>query len=98
MGRVWGYVVILSSLVGECSGLVMRRVWSHMGESGQGEVKRMKPEKSARRGRGDKRLDAPDAPDAKKEKEPAAVEHGGPSGAEPTRFGDWERGGRCSDF
>jgi hypothetical protein len=23
---------------------------------------------------------------------------GGPKGAEPTRFGDWERNGRCSDF
>ena len=25
-------------------------------------------------------------------------EVGGPRGAEPTRFGDWERGGRASDF
>ena len=25
-------------------------------------------------------------------------EIGGPSGPEPTRFGDWERKGRCSDF
>lgn len=22
----------------------------------------------------------------------------GPRGPEPTRFGDWEKGGRCSDF
>lgn len=27
-----------------------------------------------------------------------AGEIGGPSGAEPTRFGDWEVNGRCSDF
>jgi hypothetical protein len=26
------------------------------------------------------------------------VEIGGPSGPEPTRYGDWERGGRCVDF
>ncbi|APH53499.1 putative cytosolic protein [Granulibacter bethesdensis] len=26
------------------------------------------------------------------------VEHGGPKGPEPTRFGDWERNGRCIDF
>lgn len=26
------------------------------------------------------------------------VEHGGPKGPEPTRFGDWERKGRCVDF
>jgi hypothetical protein len=25
-------------------------------------------------------------------------EHGGQSGPEPTRFGDWEKAGRCTDF
>ncbi|MFZ5668171.1 MAG: DUF1674 domain-containing protein [Pseudomonadota bacterium] len=25
-------------------------------------------------------------------------EAGGPAGPEPTRFGDWERGGRVTDF
>ncbi len=25
-------------------------------------------------------------------------EHGGPKGPEPTRYGDWEKGGRCFDF
>jgi len=25
-------------------------------------------------------------------------EVGGPQGPEPTRFGDWEKAGRCSDF
>lgn len=25
-------------------------------------------------------------------------ERGGPRGPEPTRYGDWERSGRCSDF
>jgi hypothetical protein len=25
-------------------------------------------------------------------------EIGGPAGPDPTRFGDWERGGRCIDF
>jgi len=25
-------------------------------------------------------------------------EVGGPKGPEPTRFGDWERNGRCIDF
>jgi hypothetical protein len=29
---------------------------------------------------------------------PQLPEHGGPSGPEPTRFGDWERRGRCIDF
>ncbi len=25
-------------------------------------------------------------------------EKGGPKGPEPTRYGDWEKGGRCFDF
>ncbi len=29
---------------------------------------------------------------------PPVTEVGGPKGPEPTRFGDWERKGRCSDF
>jgi len=27
-----------------------------------------------------------------------AGEQGGPKGPEPTRFGDWEKDGRCFDF
>jgi hypothetical protein len=34
------------------------------------------------------------APSAKNE----SAEIGGPAGPEPTRFGDWERNGRCVDF
>jgi hypothetical protein len=30
--------------------------------------------------------------------EAAPAEIGGPKGPEPTRYGDWERKGRCSDF
>ena len=30
--------------------------------------------------------------------QPETEEIGGPKGPEPTRFGDWEKGGRCSDF
>jgi len=29
---------------------------------------------------------------------PKPVEMGGPKGPEPTRYGDWEKAGRCSDF
>ena len=42
------------------------------------------------------------ATEAKPEPKPAAPpkpkEIGGPTGPEPTRFGDWERKGRVSDF
>ncbi len=27
-----------------------------------------------------------------------AAEYGGPKGKEPTRYGDWEKNGRCIDF
>ncbi|MEM7617910.1 MAG: succinate dehydrogenase assembly factor 4 [Pseudomonadota bacterium] len=27
-----------------------------------------------------------------------AEEFGGQEGPEPTRYGDWEKGGRCTDF
>ena len=29
---------------------------------------------------------------------PVTREKGGPKGPEPTRYGDWERKGRCIDF
>jgi len=32
-------------------------------------------------------------PPPKREKE-----HGGQTGPEPTRYGDWEKNGRCTDF
>lgn len=28
----------------------------------------------------------------------AAPEFGGQEGPDPTRYGDWEKGGRCTDF
>lgn len=42
---------------------------------------------------------APKVPDAAVDKAPAKPrEIGGPKGPEPTRYGDWEVGGRCTDF
>uniref|UniRef100_A0ACD5ZTE5 Uncharacterized protein n=1 Tax=Avena sativa TaxID=4498 RepID=A0ACD5ZTE5_AVESA len=41
-----------------------------------------------------KEEDDENSPDLNKE----TGEIGGPRGPEPTRYGDWERGGRCSDF
>jgi len=37
-----------------------------------------------------------DAAQVSKPKRPREI--GGPSGLEPTRYGDWERNGRVSDF
>ncbi|MCG6863763.1 MAG: DUF1674 domain-containing protein [Chromatiaceae bacterium] len=37
--------------------------------------------------------------DEQKEAQPQGHrEVGGPPGPEPTRYGDWEKGGRCIDF
>jgi hypothetical protein len=58
------------------------------------------------------RASSSDSSDPKPAQEPAASdsrdraavdaanveEIGGPSGPEPTRYGDWERKGRCIDF
>jgi hypothetical protein len=49
-------------------------------------------------------IPAPDAaksPEPKiepKPKPPKPREIGGPKGPEPTRYGDWEVNGRCTDF
>ena len=37
----------------------------------------------------------PEAPDAATDR---PVEVGGQAGPEPTRYGDWEKNGRCTDF
>ena len=40
------------------------------------------------------------APEAAPKPAPASSEReiGGPKGPEPTRYGDWETNGRCTDF
>ena len=38
----------------------------------------------------------PNAPNPNTQAQPD--EYGGPKGLEPTRYGDWERAGRCFDF
>lgn len=39
-----------------------------------------------------------DTPKADQANKPKPTELGGPKGPEPTRYGDWEVGGRISDF
>jgi hypothetical protein len=36
--------------------------------------------------------------DRQAEARPLQKEYGGPKGKEPTRYGDWEKNGRCIDF
>ena len=42
--------------------------------------------------------DAPTDTSAVPAPETGKAEFGGPKGLEPTRYGDWERNGRCYDF
>lgn len=37
-------------------------------------------------------------PEPERPVQPDVLEIGGPKGPEPTRYGDWEKGGRCTDF
>jgi hypothetical protein len=41
-------------------------------------------------------LEKPADPNGVSPKRPREI--GGPKGPEPTRYGDWEVGGRCTDF
>lgn len=41
---------------------------------------------------------SPEIDDAPAEEMEQRNEHGGSKGPEPTRYGDWERNGRCYDF
>ncbi|HVB15650.1 MAG TPA: DUF1674 domain-containing protein [Stellaceae bacterium] len=41
---------------------------------------------------------APQPRDTPADNSPRRREIGGPKGPEPTRYGDWEVGGRCTDF
>ena len=42
--------------------------------------------------------EGPPAPKTRGPVQPAVPEIDGPKGPEPTRYGDWEKGGRCTDF
>ncbi|MFO1073124.1 MAG: DUF1674 domain-containing protein [Geminicoccaceae bacterium] len=44
----------------------------------------------------ERRQEVPPVPPRGPEQPPGEVD--GPPGPEPTRFGDWEKGGRCTDF
>jgi hypothetical protein len=46
----------------------------------------------------DKKKSEPAKPSETQREEKNPREIGGPKGPEPTRFGDWERNGRCTDF
>lgn len=43
-------------------------------------------------------LDLAKKPESAGMAKPVGRETGGPKGPEPTRYGDWEKGGRCIDF
>ncbi|KAJ3610453.1 hypothetical protein NHX12_022545 [Muraenolepis orangiensis] len=71
--------------------------------SASGAAKDQRPLREAKTPQG--RLDAPEEEKTKDAHQrfpddvnPDTKEQGGPRGPEPTRYGDWERKGRCIDF
>jgi hypothetical protein len=63
-------------------------------------LRMMKPEQEAATPATPTPTEADTQPETTQQPKPATmpVEIGGPAGPEPTRFGDWERKGRVSDF
>ena len=59
---------------------------------------KIKPEDGAAAVAGDPGKDLSAGTEVATGKTTTPVEHGGPAGPEPTRYGDWERKGRCIDF
>ncbi|XP_026209710.1 succinate dehydrogenase assembly factor 4, mitochondrial [Anabas testudineus] len=80
--------------------LTVNPVLTGCSRAASGTVKDKEPLKKARTPQG--RFDIPEEksnvekfPD---DVNPVTKEKGGPRGPEPTRYGDWERKGRCVDF
>ncbi|XP_075933256.1 succinate dehydrogenase assembly factor 4, mitochondrial [Anarhichas minor] len=82
--------------------LFTESVFTGFSRAASGAVKDKEPLKKAKTPQG--RFDGPEgASQAALQKfpddvNPATKEKGGPRGPEPTRYGDWERKGRCVDF
>lgn len=84
-------------------GLVLRSLRAGNSRTASGAVKEGQPLKKAKTPQG--RFDAHEEGKTKDVLErfpddvnPRTKEKGGPRGPEPTRYGDWERKGRCVDF
>ena len=74
----------------------LRSAGTRVAEASKAEVPKANDRGSAVNGA--PRSDAAAAPAASALVEQPAGETGGPKGPEPTRYGDWEKGGRCFDF
>lgn len=58
----------------------------------------MKPTRQAAQSPDERRREPPRRERAPDRERGVRKEIGGPDGPEPTRYGDWERNGRCTDF
>ena len=81
----------------------MKRTFKHGDggtEPGMSKSSFKPPVTPARRGatKSDGQPKTGDATAAKAKVNPKTGEVGGPEGPEPTRYGDWEKNGRCVDF
>lgn len=75
--------------------VLMQRFWHHSA-SMQNDLQGMDRPASAARPL--PKISGSDSPPAGSGESVGVAEIGGPKGPEPTRFGDWEKNGRCIDF
>lgn len=87
-----GLVVMLRLRHFPLRGPLMRH-FAHNGKTGKSSDSSAEPEKQKNSSKGD--TGTAEKPASKVDK---VEEIGGPKGKEPTRFGDWEKNGRISDF
>jgi hypothetical protein len=64
--------------------VAIARIWPHVSRMTDTEKSETTP--------------APGMTEPKPSAPPMPKEIGGPAGPEPTRYGDWEQKGRCTDF
>lgn len=75
-------------------GFMTRRFIAHSPKAGRSGAPRPPADKAP-----PSKAESSKAPPSKARPSPAAVrEIGGPKGPEPTRYGDWEHDGLCTDF
>ncbi len=75
--------------------VLMQRFWHHSG-SMQNDLQGV--DRPASAARPSPKISVEDSPPAGLTEPVVVAEIGGPKGPEPTRFGDWEKNGRCIDF
>jgi hypothetical protein len=94
--------VSMSSVVDELFSADTCRFWQTLAMPGERTQERIEGDFTPEAAGPRRKIDDRARPQPRGENGEATAQHlreiGGPKGPEPTRFGDWERAGRCVDF